>query len=129
MRCATRVLLFARLVLHCSGAAKSNAVVFFLGVFPVRRSFWVGSSGSGRVGVGFRRVVGLALSGGCCSWSLRASSRSFSGSVVWALFVSRSRAGSFAVVCSRLVGFAVCVRPAVCSVSGLVWVVSVPVVR
>jgi hypothetical protein len=29
----------------------------------VRRSFWVGS-GSGRVGVGFRRVVGLALAGG-----------------------------------------------------------------
>ncbi|MDJ0636021.1 MAG: hypothetical protein QNJ34_22745 [Xenococcaceae cyanobacterium MO_188.B29] len=53
--------------------------MFFLGVFPVRRSFWVGSSGSGRVGVGFRCVVGLALAGGCCSWSLRASSRSFSG--------------------------------------------------
>jgi hypothetical protein len=94
----------------------------------VRRSFWVGS-GSGRVGVGFRRVVGLALAGGCCSWSLRVSARSFSGSVVWALFVSRSSAAAFALACSRLVGFAVVVRPGVCSLGGLVWVVSVPVVR
>ena len=94
----------------------------------MRRSFFVGF-GSSRVRVGFRRVVGLALSGGCCSWSLRASSRSFSGSVVWALFVSRAAAAGFALSCSRLVGFAVVVRPGVCSVSGLVWVVSVPVVR
>jgi hypothetical protein len=94
----------------------------------VRPSFFVGF-GSSRVGVPFRRVVGLALSAGCCSWSLRPSSRSFSGSVVWAVFVSRSSAASFALACSRLVGFSVAVRPGVCSVSGSVWVVSVPVVR
>jgi hypothetical protein len=93
-----------------------------------RSSFFVGF-GSSRVSVPFRRVAGLALAGGCCSWSLRASSRSFSGSVVWALFVSRSAAAAFALACSRLVGFAVAVRPGVCSVSGSVWVVSVPVVR
>ena len=51
-----------------------------------RSSFFVGF-GSSRLSVPFRRVVGLALSGGCCSWSLRPSSRSFSGSVVWAVFV------------------------------------------
>ena len=101
---------------------------FFWGFFLVRRSFFVGF-GSSRVSVPFRRVVGLALSGGCCSWSLRASSRSFSGEVVWAVFVSRSAAAAFALACSRLVGFAVAVRPGVCSVSGAVWVVSVPVVR
>ena len=93
-----------------------------------RSSFFVGF-GSARVSVGFRRVAGLALASGCCSWSVRSSSRSFSGSVVWAVFVSRSAAAEFARSCSRLVGFAVCVRPGVCSVFGLVWVVSVPVVR
>jgi hypothetical protein len=93
-----------------------------------RSSFFVGF-GRSRVRVGFRRVVGLALSGGCCSWSVRPSSRSFSGSVVCAVFVSRSAAAAFALACSRLVGFAVAVRPGVCSVSGLVWLVSVPVVR
>jgi hypothetical protein len=94
----------------------------------VRPSFFVGF-GSARLSVPFRRVVGLALASGCCSWSLRSSSRSFSGSVVWAVFGSRSSAAAFALSCSRLVGFAVAVRPAVCSVSGSVWVVSVPVVR
>lgn len=94
----------------------------------VRRSFFVGF-GSARVAVPFRRVSGLALSGGCCSWSVRPSSRSFSGSVVWAVFVSRAAASAFALSCSRLVGFAVAVRPGVCSVSGSVWVVSVPVLR
>ena len=94
----------------------------------VRSSFFVGF-GSGRVSVPFRRVVGLGLRGGCCSWSLRPSSRSFSGSVVWVSFVSRSSAVAFASSCSRLVGFSVVVRPGVCSVSGSVWVVSVPVGR
>lgn len=98
------------------------------GVFMSRSSFFVGF-GSACVSVPFRRVVGLALAGGCCSWSLRPSARSFSGSVVWAFFTSRSAAVEFARSCSRLVGFAVAVRPGVCSVSGLVWVVSVPVVR
>jgi hypothetical protein len=104
--------------------------VSFLAVFfmLVRRSFFVGF-GSSRVAVPFRRVSGLALASGCCSWSVRSSSRSFSGSVVWSFFVSRSAAVAFALSCSRLVGFAVAVRPAVCSVSGAVWLVSVPVVR
>ena len=93
-----------------------------------RSSFFVGF-GRSRVAVPFRRVSGLALSAGCCSWSVRPSSRSFSGSVVWAVFVSRSAAAEFALACSRLVGFAVAVRPGSCSVSGFVWVVSVPVVR
>ncbi|NJL51286.1 MAG: hypothetical protein HC930_02005 [Hydrococcus sp. SU_1_0] len=61
----------------------------------VRRSFFVGF-GRSRVAVPFRRVSGLALSGGCCSWSVRASLRSFSGSVVCAVFVSRSAAAAFA---------------------------------
>ena len=93
-----------------------------------RSSFWVGF-GSGRVRVGFRRVVGFALSGGCFSWSLRASSRSFSGFVVWSLFVSRASAAAFALRCSRLVGFAVRVSPAWRSGVGFCWVVSVPCVR
>ena len=96
----------------------------------MRSSFFVRSASSAsRVSVPFRRVVGLALSRGCCSWLLRSSSRSFSGSVVWCGFVSRSRAAAFASVASSLVGFAVCVRPGWCSVGGFVWFVSVPVVR
>ena len=102
--------------------------LFLRFVLASRSSFFVGF-GRSHVSVGFRRVVGLALAGGCCSWSVRSSSRSFSGSVVWALFVSRSAAAAFALACSRLVGFAVAVRPAVCPVSGAVWLVSVPVVR
>ena len=94
----------------------------------LRSSFFVGF-GSSRVSVSFRRVVGLALAGGCSSWSVRPSSRSFSGSVVCSVFLSRSAAAAFALACSRLVGFSVAVRPGVCSVSGSVWVVSVPVVR
>ena len=96
----------------------------------MRSSFSVRSRSSvRRVSVPFRRVVGLALSRGCCSWLLRSSSRSFSGSVVWCGFASRGRASAFALVASRLVGFAVCVRPGWCSVGGFVWFVSVPVVR
>ena len=94
----------------------------------MRRSFFVGS-GSARVCVPFRRVVGLALSAGCCSWFVRSSARSFSGSVVWCGFSSRSRAAAFGLAASALVGFAVRVRPGHCDESGFVWLVSVPVVR
>ena len=95
-----------------------------------RFSFSVRSRSSvRRVSVPFRRVVGLALSRGCCSWLVRSSVRSFSGSVVWCGFVSRGRAAAFAFVVSRLVGCVVRVRPGWCSVSGFVWFVSVPVVR
>ena len=95
-----------------------------------RSSFWVRGSGSlVRRSVGFRSVVGLALSSGCCSWSLRGSFRSFTGSVVWALFVCPVVARSFARSASVQVGVVVCVRPGWCSSSGFVWVVSVPVVR
>lgn len=94
----------------------------------MRSSFFVGF-GRSRVAVPFRRVVGFALSGGCSSWLLRASSRSFSGSTLWAFFVSRGSACAFALRCSRLVGFAVVVRPAWCSSVGFCWLVSVPVVR
>ena len=108
-----------------------ETVLFLLwGVSVVRFSFSVRSRSSvRRVSVPFRRVVGLALSRGCCSWLLRPSSRSFSGSVVWCGFASRSRAAAFALVVSRLVGCVVWVRPGVCSVSGSVWFVSVPVLR
>ncbi|MGV2830738.1 hypothetical protein [Myxosarcina sp. GI1(2024)] len=108
-----------------------ETVLFLLwGFFLVRFSFSVRSRFSAsRVSVSFRRVVGLALSRGCCSWLLRSSSRSFSGSVVWCGFVSRSRAAAFAFVVSRLVGVVVWVRPGWCSVGGFVWFVSVPVVR
>ena len=95
----------------------------------MRRSFWCGSSAGRSVFVPFRSVVGLALSSGCCSWLVRPSSRAFSGSVVWCFFVSRSRAAAFAVLASGRVGCVVCVRPGWCSVSGFVWLVSVPVVR
>ena len=94
----------------------------------VRSSFFVGS-GSARVAVPFRRVVGFALAGGCSSWLVRASSRSFSGSVVWSFFVSRSAAAAFGLRCSGLVGFAVAVRPAHVSGVGFCWLVLVPVVR
>ncbi|WP_148293457.1 hypothetical protein [Picosynechococcus sp. NKBG15041c] len=93
-----------------------------------RRSFWVGSSGP-RSLVPFRRVSGLALSCGCVSWSVRGSSRSFSGSVVWAEFASPGAAARFGFRASHLVGVPVSVRPGVCSVGGLVWVASVPVAR
>lgn len=59
------------------------------------RSFWVGS-GSARVSVPFRSVVGLALSGGCFSLWSRPSDRSFSGLVVFVFFSSRASAVSFA---------------------------------
>ena len=94
----------------------------------MRSSFFVGS-GSARVAVSFRRVVGFALAAGCSSWLVRASSRSFSGSVVWSFFVSRSAAAAFGLRCSRLVGFVVLVRPSWVSGVGFCWVVSVPVVR
>ncbi len=67
-------------------------VVSFWGFPLVRFSFSVRSRSSvRRVSVPFRRVVGLALARGCCSWLLRSSVRSFSGSVVWCGFASRSR--------------------------------------
>ena len=96
----------------------------------MRFSFSVRSRSSvRRVPVPFRRVAGLALARGCCSWLLRSSSRTFSGSVVWCGFASRGRASAFAFVVSRLVGVVVRVRPGWCSVSGFVWFVSVPVAR
>ena len=95
-----------------------------------RVSFFVGSgSRSCARCLPFRSLVGLALSSGCCSWFLRGSLRSFSGEVLGACFVSRSRAAAFGLAASRRVGFAVAVRPGWDSVSGFVWVVSVPVAR
>ena len=93
-----------------------------------RVSFWVGS-GSARRLVGFRRVVGLALAGGCFSWWLRPSVRSFSGCVVFVFFACRASAVAFGLRASALVGFAVVVRPAWSDVCGFCWAVSVPVVR
>ncbi len=75
-------------------------VVSFWGFPLVRFSFSVRSRFSAsRVRVPFRRVVGLALSRGCCSWLLRSSVRSFSGSVVWCGFASRSREKCFCLRC------------------------------
>ena len=94
----------------------------------VRSSFFVGS-GSGRVRVPFRRVVGVALVGGCFSWSLAESPRSFSGCVVRCLFLSRSVAAAFGSRASAAIGFAVAVRPAWVEGVGACWSVSVPCVR
>lgn len=87
-------------------------------------SFWVGRRAGRRVGVWFRRVVGRALAGGCCSWLLRSSSRSFSGWVAACSFLSRGRAWLFAAWASSVVGV-----PVVARLLGSCWVVSVPVVR
>ena len=87
-------------------------------------SFWVGHRAGRRVGVWFRRVVGRALAGGCCSWLLRSSSRSFSGWVAACSFLSRGRAWLFASWASSVVGV-----PVVARLLGGCWVVSVPVVR
>ena len=87
-------------------------------------SFWVGRRAGRRVGVWFRRVVGRALAGGCCSWLLRSSSRAFSGWVVACSFLSRGRAWLFAAWASSVVGVPVVVR----FLAGG-WCVSVPVVR
>ena len=74
--------------------------------FMSRFSFSVRSRSSfSRVSVPFRRVVGLALSRGCCSWLLLPSSRSFFGSVVWCGFASRSREKC---LCLRLVRLCSC---------------------
>ncbi len=94
----------------------------------VRRSFWVGF-GSSRSALPWRSVSGLALSAGCCGWSLRGSFRSASGSVLWASFSGVGSARAFAGSVSRSLGRSVVVRPGVCSSAGLVWVVSVPVLR
>ena len=106
----------------------SNGVVFLWGFSLVSVSFFVGF-GSSRAFVPFRSVVGLSLACGCCSWALRGSFSSFSGSVLWACFGSRRLAVAFGVRVSRLVGFAVRVSRGWCSSVGSCWVVSVPVVR
>jgi hypothetical protein len=93
-----------------------------------RSSFFVGG-GFTRSRVGFRSVAGLALSGGCGSWGLRASGRSFTGAVLWASFPCPLFAAAFGRVASRRVGFPVAVRPGHCCRLGWVWVVSVPVLR
>ena len=135
VRCLVLPVLLVSVIFVVQGSGSSCVVgvccslclffVVFLWGFPlVRFSFSVRSRSSvRRVSVPFRRVVGLALSRGCCSWLLRSSLRSFSGSVVWCGFASRSRAAAFAFVVSRLVGVVVWVRP------GSVWFVSVPVAR
>ena len=74
-------------------------------------------------GFWWRSVVGSALRAGCASWSVGASSRSFSGVCVRVAFASRAAAGAFARRWAALVGFGCVVR----SVGGL-FVVSVPVV-
>ena len=69
----------------------------------------------------FRSVAGSALgSGGCASWSFRPSSRSFSGSVVVASFLSFAFASRFASLWAGRLGFFVAVRR-----SGSLWSVSV----
>ena len=69
----------------------------------------------------FRSVSGSALGFGCCSWVFRSSSRSFSGSVVAASFLSASFASRFASAWASRLGFFVASR-----CLGSVWVVSVP---
>jgi len=88
-------------------------------------SFWVGGPGPAEVPVSFRRVAGLALACGCWSWCVRPSSRSFTGLVLSAAFLSPGFAARFGRVASALVGVSVRVVP----VGSLGWRVSVPVVR
>lgn len=100
---------------------------FFLGVFVVSSSVLVAVRGGALLGGGacavfaWRSVVGSALRAGCVSWSLGASSRSFSGWCVRVSFSSSRLAGSFARVWAARVGFGCVVR----SVGGR-FVVSVP---
>lgn len=69
----------------------------------------------------FRRVSGSALGFGCCSWCFRASSHSFTGSVVAASFLRQSSASGFAARWASLVGVFCAVRR-----KGSLFVVSVP---
>jgi hypothetical protein len=98
------------------------------GFLMSRSSFFVGG-GSGRRGVRFRSVSGLALAGGCGAWWLRESARSFTGSCLCASFCCPLLAAAFGRVASLRVGFPVAVRPGHCCRLGWVWVVSVPVLR
>lgn len=70
----------------------------------------------------WRSVVGSGLRAGCVSWSLGASSRSFSGFCVRVGFSSARLASAFAKCWAARVGFGCVVR----SVGGR-FVVSVPV--
>ena len=69
----------------------------------------------------FRSVAGSAVGSGSCGWSFRSSSRSFSGAVVSASFLSFAFASRFASVWASRLGFFVAVRR-----SGSLWSVSVP---
>ena len=71
--------------------------------------------------VSFRVVSCSAVGSGCCAWVFRASSRSFSGFVVSASFLSFAFASRFASRWASRLGFFCAVRR-----SGSVWLVSVP---
>lgn len=71
----------------------------------------------------FRSVVGHALASGASRWRLRASSRSFSGSVVVVGFSDQSAASTFAAAFSGWCGLSLAVR----RFGASLWGVSVPV--
>ncbi|MCP4283905.1 MAG: hypothetical protein GY792_05575 [Gammaproteobacteria bacterium] len=71
----------------------------------------------------FRVVAGSAVGSGASGWSVRSSRRSFSGSVVCAVFASWSAAAAFGRIWAGRVGIGCAVRR-----SGAGWSVSVPVV-
>lgn len=73
----------------------------------------------------FRSVAGSALAAGCVSWSVRQSSRSFSGSVVVPVFGSAAAAATFATRWSARCGVPVVVRGLSVSVP-CVWVPPAP---
>lgn len=93
-----------------------------------RYSFWVGT-GHRNIPVWFRSAAGIALAGGCYSWCVRDSVRSFSGKVLWAFFSDRGKAASCGRCLASRVGRSIKIRPAVCSAAGEVWIVSIPVVN
>ena len=68
-----------------------------------------------------RSVAGSAVGSGSCGWSFRSSSRSFSGAVLSASFLSFAFASRFASLWAGRLGFFVAVRR-----SGSLWSVSVP---
>jgi hypothetical protein len=72
----------------------------------------------------FRQVSGSALGSGCYSWQFRASSHSFTGSVLAARFLVQSFAASFAARWASRLGIFCAVRR-----FGAAWVVSVPCVQ
>lgn len=125
LRVARRRLGAALGVLDCSAARLVLAVSRCGPVSAARRSA-AGLSSPPFIAPRARVVVGKALWFGAARWSLRESSRAFSGAVLWCGFPCFSRAARFAAGFGFYCGFPLCVRRCR-SRGGVVWAVSVPV--